>query len=233
MGLRANYTYSILHVGRRFVTAAENTATNFFDTTVHNVAIGPTYTFDGGDTLFLKYNYLSSDQSNTAGTSPSIQFTSQTIQPEYVMHIVRGWTATISGGASMIEQQDNRTFFTGSFSLMNDFDRQTRASIEVSRRTAPLYIGIGGSMISNVALLNVSHSFSRVVRLTASGAYAHNESAQVSSYKIETITGSAVLDYSLTRSTKLSLSQDYSHYSYPGSPAFDKLVTMLAVNTEW
>ncbi len=75
VGLRANYTYSILHVGRVYVTqAAPSSALNYFDTTVHNVAIGPTYTFDGGDTLFLKYNYLTSDQSNTAGSSPTITF---------------------------------------------------------------------------------------------------------------------------------------------------------------
>jgi hypothetical protein len=116
---------------------------------------------------------------------------------------------------------------------MNEFDRQTRVSIQASRQTAPLYIGIGGSMISNVAQLYVSHSFSRVAQLTARGGYAHNESATVSSYKFETINGSAVLDYSLTRSTKLSLSQEYGHFSFPGVPSYDRLVTMLALSTEW
>ena len=87
--------------------------------------------------------------------------------------------------------------------------------------------------MSNVAQLYVSHGFSRVINLTVRGGYAHNESTQVKSYKIETINGLAVLDYSLTRSTKLSLSQEYSHFDIPGIPAYERLVTMLAVSTEW
>ena len=87
--------------------------------------------------------------------------------------------------------------------------------------------------MSNVAQLCVSHGFSRVINLTVRGGYAHNESTQVKSYKIETINGLAVLDYSLTRSTKLSLSQEYSHFDIPGIPAYERLVTMLAVSTEW
>ena len=88
-------------------------------------------------------------------------------------------------------------------------------------------------MISNVAQLYVGHYFTRVVMLTVNASYAHNVSTQTSSYKIDTIRGLAVLDYKLTRSTKLSLSQEYNHFSYPGTPDFDKLVTMLAVSIEW
>jgi hypothetical protein len=234
VGLRAYYSYSILHIGRQFVTpAGTSTAFNFYDTTVHNVAIGPTFTLDGGDTLFLKFNYLSGDQSNTAGTSPRIKFTSQSIEPEYVAKIVRDWTATISGGATVIEQGGNRAFASGTFSLTNAFDRQTRVSIEFSRQTAPAFIGSGGAVISNVAQLYVSHGFSRVVWLTVRGGYANNESAQGQVYSNKTIIGSAVLDYNLTRSTTLSLSQEYNHFNISGVPSFDRLVTMLAVRTKW
>jgi len=234
VGLRANYTYSISHIGRLFVTG-DSTAFNFFDTTVHSGTIGPTYTLDGGDTLFLRFGYLSAIQSNTAGRSPDITFTSRSIQPEYETKILRDWTAIISGGASIVEQAGNRAFFSGSFSLTNDFDRQTRVSIQVSRQAAPLYIGIGGAMISNVAQLYVSHSFSRVAELTVRGGYAHNESAKVSSYKFETINGLAVLDYSLTRSTKLSLSQEYGNFTLTGVTPFsyNQFVTMLMVSMEW
>jgi hypothetical protein len=233
VGLRANYTYSILHIGRLFVNQVAVSGLNYYDTKVHSVTSGPTYTFYDGDTLFLKFNYLSAHQTNTAGATPAISFTSQSIQPEYVMEIVRDWTATISGGATIVEQVGNRTFATGSFSLINDFDRQTRIEIAVSRQVAPAYIGIGGAMISNVAGLYVNHGFSRLVRLTVSGSYAHNESAPVHVFTFETIQGSAVLDYNLTRSTKLSLSQEYGHFNITGIPSYDRLVTMLMVSTEW
>ena len=213
--------------------AATNPSLQYYDTTAHNVTMGPTYTLDGGDSLFLKFNYLSADQSSSSGLTPPIKFTAQSIQPEYVAKFVRGWTATISGGATIVEQGSSHTFASGSVSLMNELDRQTRVEIAVSRLVAPLYIGIGGAMISNVAQVYVSHSFTRVVQLTVNGNYAHNESAPVKLFTFESIKGSAVLDYKLTRSTKLSLSQDYGHFLWSGSPSFDRFVTMLAVSTEW
>jgi hypothetical protein len=234
VGLRAIYTYSIRRIGRIYVTESTTPVpVTFFDTTVHNAAIGPTYTFYGGDTLFLKYNYMSSEQTQAGSSRPPIKFTSQSIQPEYVTTIVPGLTATISAGATMVEQAGNRTFVSGRFSLRNEFDRQTRVSIAVSRQTAPLSIGIGGAMISNVAQLGGSYDFSEVVRLTVNGNYAHNESAPVKVITIETVSASALLDYNLTRSTKLSLSQQYAHFNITGAPSFDQLVTMLELNIEW
>jgi hypothetical protein len=235
VGLRANYTYSIMRFGRIYVTQSTTPVpVTFFDTTIHNAAIGPTYTFYGGDTLFLKFNYMSSEQTISLGSRPPIKFTSQSIQPEYVTTIVHGLTATISAGATMVEQQaGNRIFASGKFTLTNEFDRQTRVSIAVSRQTAPSFVGTGGAVISNVYQLYGSHDFSELVRLTVSGNYAHNESTKVKTFTIETINASAVLDYNLTRSTKLSLSQQYANFNITGIPTYDMLVTMLAVNIEW
>jgi hypothetical protein len=233
-GLRANYTYSIRHFGRVYATQSTTALpVTFFDTTVHNAAIGPTYTFYGGDTLFVKFAYLSSEQTRSTSSGPPIHFTSQSIEPEYVTTIVPGWTATISGGASRVEQVGDRTFFTGSVSLRNQLDRQTRVQIGVSRRTAPLFIAIGGAMISNLAQLYVNHDISRVVRLTVVGSYAHNESTALRSFKLDTINASAAIEYNLTRSTTLSLTQQYAHFSIARTPSYDILVTMLAVNIEW
>jgi hypothetical protein len=235
-GLRANYTFSMLRIGRVYVTqAAPSGALNYFDTTTHNVAIGPTYTFDGGDTLFLKYSYLTSNQLSTTSGS-TIHFTSQTIQPEYVTRIARDWIAGISGGGTIVEQAGNRTFFSGSFSLTNAFDRQTQVSISVARQTAPAYFGTtGGAFISNVAQLSVSHDFSELTRLFVRGNYAKGQSVPVNVSEFETITGSAVLDYKMTRDTKLSLSQTYLHSNVTGATpfAFDQFITMLMVSMEW
>ena len=86
-------------------------------------------------------------------------------------------------------------------------------------------------MISNVAGLYLGHDFSRVVRLTIGGNFAHNESAPVHSFTVETIRGSAVLDYKLTPSTKLSLTQEYRYWD--GSVIYDRYITTLALSTEW
>jgi hypothetical protein len=235
-GLRANYTFSMLRFGRVYVTqVAPSGALNYFDTTAHNFAIGPTYTFDGGDTLFLKYNYLTSELTSITSSRSPRQFTSQSIQPEYVTKIAQHWTARISGGATMVEQASSRTFFSGSFSLTNEFDRQTQVSIGVSRHTAPAYFIVGGAFISNVAQLYVAHDFSRVTRLTVRGNYAKGESTPVKIVSFATIAGSAVLDYNLTRDTKLSLSQGYTHFNVSGTThfSFDQFITMLMVTMEW
>jgi hypothetical protein len=234
VGLRVDYTYSIFHVGRLFVNNQVGIAgLNYFDTNVHRVESGPTYTFSDGDTLYLKLGYMTANQTNTKGTTPSITFTAESVEPEYILKIARDWTATIRGGATIVEQVGNRTFFSGGLFLRNDIDRQTQVEIGLSREVAPAYLGIGGAMISNVAGLNVTHGFSRVIHLTVTGNYAHNESAPVHIFTIETIRGSAALDYNVTRSTKLSLSQEYGHFLITGIPSYDRLVTMLMLSTEW
>jgi hypothetical protein len=230
IGLRTTYTYAIRRTGTFFV---EGAPFQFFDTTLHNVAIGPTYTFDDGDSLFIRYNYQASEQTPTTGVGSSFTFTSHSIEPEYVTTIVRGWKATIAGGGTLVEEQQNKTFFSGRFALSNDFDRRTRVSISVSRQASPSYFGTGGAMISNVAQALISHKLSRVIMLTLSGNYAHNETTTEPTFRIETTFGNAVLDYSLTRSTKLSLSQEYGFYSFTGSPNFDRYATTLTLTTEW
>ena len=174
--------------------------------------------------------------SNITLASPSnITFTSQSIQPEYVTKIARDWTARTSAGATMVEQVGNKTFFSGSFSLTNEFDRQTQVSIAVSRQTAPAYFVTAGAFISNVAQLYIGHDFSSVARLTVRANYAHNESTPVKTTTFETINGSAVLDYNLTRDTKLSLSQDYTNFNVTGTTpySFNQFITMLMVSIEW
>jgi hypothetical protein len=232
VGLKTTYAYSVRRTGTAFVPGTPFT---FFDTTAHDVAAGPTYRFDNGDTLFVRYNYMASasDPSEAASGQPSFTFTAHTLQPEYIAAIVRGWTATISGGATLVEEAQNKTFFSGRFALTNDFDRRTRASISVSRQATPAYFGTGGALISNVAQAYLSHNLSRVIILTVSGNYALNESTTGPTFRIETIYGSAVLDYNLTRSTKVSLSQEYGTYNITDTPNFDRYATTLTLTTEW
>jgi len=230
IGLRTLYTYSIRRTGTFFVPGTPFT---FFNTTANNFAVGPTYTFDDGDTLYIRYNYLTSESLPSTGVGSSFTFNAHSIEPEYVTTIVRGWKATIAGGATIVKEQQNRTFFSGRFALSNDFDRRMRATISVSRQASPAYFGTGGAMISNVAQVSLSHKFSRVIILTVSGNYAHNETTAAPTFRIETTYGNAVLDYNLTRSTKVSLSQEYGYYNFTGSPNFDRYATMLMLTTEW
>jgi hypothetical protein len=84
-----------------------------------------------------------------------------------------------------------------------------------------------------VAQLSVSQRFSKVLQLTVNGNYAYNKSAPVNVISYESIQASAVLEYKITRSVNLSLSQEYNKYSYTGVTPFDRHATMLTIYVEW
>ena len=194
--------------------------------------IGPTYTFDGGDTLFFKYNY-SRGESKPEGPGATTSYVFQTIAPEYVTKAVPGWTLTISGGATLVEQAGNHVFMSGKLGLATDYDRRTHVEMWVSRQAIPSYFETSSSMISNLARFNVSYGVSRLVRLTAGVNYAYNETVPVKTFAFRTVGGSVALDYSLTQSTTLSLSQEYTYYERTGVLPYDRIVTMLTLKTEW
>jgi hypothetical protein len=87
--------------------------------------------------------------------------------------------------------------------------------------------------MSNVAQLYFVHGFSKVLRLTVNANYAYNESAPVATFKFTSIAASAMLEYKLTRSTALSLMQEYNDYRYTGIQSFDRHATTVMVRTEW
>lgn len=233
MNLRTDYSYSIFRVGQLFARTPTEFGATFFDTSVHNVAAGPTYRFEGGDTLFIKYGYTTADTAPTSGAGSSISYVAHTIAPEYVSHVFRGWTLTMSGGATLIEQAGSRTFFSGRLTLGTNLEPALRVQVSVSRQVAPAFFGIGGAMISNVAQLYISQRFSKVLQLIVSGSYAHNESAPVSAFSLESIVASATLEYKITRTYKVALSQEYNQFEYTGTPRFDRHATMFTLTAEW
>lgn len=230
VSLRSDYSYSLYKVGQIFLTSLGGVPVAFFDTSVHNVATGPTYRFDGGDTLFLKYNYVAAESS---GQGVSIRYGAHAIVPEYVSKVIPGWLVTISAGATIVEQVQNRTYFAGKFALTTNYEKPTRLQLSLSRQAAPAFFGTGGALMSNTAQLLVTHGFSKILKLTVSGNYAYNESTPVDVFTFKSITGSALLEYKLTRSTVLGLSQEYSQFSYTGISTFDRHATMITLRTEW
>jgi hypothetical protein len=233
-GVRSDYTFSIYRFGSFVVTPAPNVPVAFFDTTSHTIAAGPTYTFGGGDTLYMRYSYTTVDSKGEANVQgSSFSYVAHTFQPEYVTRVFAGYTLTMSGGGTLIEQEGSRVFFSGKLALATEVDRRTQVQMSVSRRAAPAFFGTGGALISNLAQLSLSHRFSKLLRLTVFGNYGYNETTPVKDFTFTSYTASARLDYKLTRSTVLSLSQEYNRFSYTGIDPFDRYVTMLMLATEW
>ena len=103
----------------------------------------------------------------------------------------------------------------------------------VSREARPSYYETASSLVSNLARFNVSYGVTRLVRLTAGADYAYNETIPVKTFAFRTVRGAVALDYSLTQSTTLSLSQEYTYYERTGVLPYDRIVTMLTLKTEW
>ena len=231
--LTTNYQFSMFRRGRSDPTSESVDAVTYFNNTQHSVDIGPTYTFDGGDTLFLKYNY-SAGESKPEGPGATTGYTFQTIAPEYVTKaLVPGWTLTISGGPTLVKQVGDHVFLSGKLGLATDYDRRTHVEMRVSREARPSYYQTSSSLIGNLARFNVSYSVTRLVRLTAGAYYAYNETVPVKTFAFRTAGGVVALDYSLTQSTKLVLSQEYTYYERTGVLPYDRIVTMLTLKTEW
>jgi hypothetical protein len=222
--LTTDYGYSIFRSG---------SGTGYVNNTQHSVNIGPTFTFEGGDTLFFKFN-STMGESKPAGSGTTRNYVFHKIEPEYVTStVVPGWTLRISGGGTLVEQAGSRIYMSGKLGLATDYDRRTHVEMSVSRQAIPSFFATSSSLISNVALFNVSYAFSRLVRLTAGAAYAYSETAPVKTFAFRTVRGSVALDYSLTQSTTLSLSQEDTYYERTGVLPYDRYVTMLMVNTVW
>ena len=232
LGIRADYSYSVFRVGNLRLTTIEGSPVRYFDTTQHSVTTGPTYSFGGGDTLFAKYIYAAGETVPEEGGN-SLSYVTHTLTPEYVTKAIPGWTLTINGGVTLVEQLGNRAFFSGKFALATNFDVRTRVQVQVSRQAAPAFFGSGGAMISNVAQISVNHGLSKVLRMTVSANYAHNTAVPVETFRVETITAFANLEYKLTRSSSLVLMQEYNRFDYTGVPQFDRYATTLTFNTVW
>jgi hypothetical protein len=233
--LSTNYSYSMFRTGAIDATVTSTVPVSYFNNKQHSADIGPTFTFDGGDTLFFKYNYTIGE-SKPEGPGATTNYVFQTIAPEYVTKaVVPGWTLTISGGATLVEQSaGSRVFMSGGLGLATDYDRRTHVEMSVSRQSVPSYFGqTSAAMITNVARFYVSYSLSRLLRLRAGANYAYGETAPVKTSAYRTVYGSVALEYSLTQSTIMSLSQEYTYYEYTGALPFDRSATMLALKTVW
>ena len=237
VGLRADYQFALQRVYNLFVTAeSPGGQINPINSSGHTVAGGPTFTFDDGDTLFLKYSYQTVSFSGTS-IAP-FSYSSHSIEPEYVSKTLRGYTLTLSGGGTLIEQAGSRIFFSGKIAVRNELDRRTQVTISATRQASPLIIFGGGALISNVAQVYVSYAFSRVVRFNVSANYAYNESTPVKSVVIKGAGAGASLDYKVTKSSTVSLTQDYNNFDYtqpqPAPPfTVERYATMLMFTTEW
>lgn len=232
--LSTNYSFSMLRQGSTNVTQASTLSFRYFNNMQHAVDIGPTYMFEGGDILFFKYNFTIGE-TKPEGPGVTTNYVFQSIAPVYeTKAVVPGWTLTISGGATLVDQQsERRVFMSGKLGLATEYDRRTHVEMAVSREAIPSYYQTSSAMISNVVGSYVKYDISRLLRLRAGANYAYSETAPVKTFAYRTVNGSVALDYSWTQSTTLSLSHEYTYYERTGVLPYDRNATMLTLKTEW
>jgi putative beta-barrel porin BBP2 len=231
VSIRADYSYSLFRAGTFFVQSTGGGPT-FFDTNIQRWSAGPSIRLTRGDTLSLKYQDTQMDQS---GAGTNLGFTTRAVLAEYVIK-TPDWTATMSGGATLLEQ-GNDLFASGGLVLAWNYDHSTKLQLTGSRDIAPAFFGTGGALISNTVSVGVERRLSKVLSIAGNANYAYSETAPVKVQTFESYAGSVLLKYLVTRTLSTSLSYTYSHFSFnsPASVPFvvPRQFVMFSIEAKW
>lgn len=232
LGLQGSYSYGLFRVGQVLTLEVPGSPILFFNTNLQNWSLGPSIRLARGDTINLNYK---TTEMTLSGEGIKSNFTARGGEAEYLTG-TQDWKVTISGGASVLEQ-GNLTFASGRFTLSTNYDASTKLRLTVSRGVAPAFFATGGVLISNSGGVWLERKLFKELRLTVSGNYAINESAPVKIAKFETMTGSLLLNYDITRTLSSSMSIEHNEFSFKTlgveSLAVARSVVMFSINTKW
>jgi hypothetical protein len=238
-GVQAGYYIGIMKFGQIFVQPTQPTAipVAYFNTMYHAFSIGPTYAISPSDTVSVNYeptlNYLSSPSSDQ-------NFTTQGVTAEYV-RTTTYWTATIRGGATVVDTGNNM-YFSGGLALKGSIDPSTKLRATISRKVAPTFYLGGGASLTDTYGLYLDHKISRLLTLSIGGSYGKGTTIPVEFLNFTSYQGTAILRYQLTRLISTSLSYDYYYYKYEspavaGIPAsgfsFPRNLVTLSLTATW
>lgn len=231
VSLRGDYSYSLFRAGSFFVESTAGGPT-FFDTNIHRWSVGPSLRLSRGDTLTLKYQ---DTQMNQSGAATDLHFSTRAALGEYVIR-TPDWTATLTGGATYLEQTNN-LFASGGLVLAWNYDRSTRLQISGSRDIVPGFFAISGALISNTVSMSIEHRLSQVLSLAGNVNYAFSATTPGEAQTYESYSGTVLFKYLVTRTLSTSLSYTYSHFSIesPQSVPFvvPRQFVMFSIDARW
>ncbi len=233
LSLRGDYSFSLFRVGSTLADPGGSLA--FFSTNLHDWSVGSAYRLTRADHVSLNYR---TTEMSLSGAGLSAGFTARGVAAEYA-RLARDWTATLTGGATHLEEGD-RVYFTGSVAVTAEYDASTHLRAAVSREIAPAFFGTGistgGALVSTSGGVSVDRKLSKLLIFTGSANYAVNQTAPVDLRTYTSYRVSLLFTYQATKNIVTSLSYAYTSFAISGlgdTYQVDRNVVMLSVTGVW
>jgi hypothetical protein len=160
--------------------------------------------------LLYEQRLISQTQSQTA-TGPSLNTKAQTVTANYY-RAAPFWSFAIAGGVTLVEPA-SKAFPTGSISISNNPERSTTVQLTLSRQATPSFYITAGANISNLAQLQVTHRYTRLLTLRGSVNGGYNQTIPLTTNTTFTnFTLSAGLNYRITKTFSFDLYYDHNDF---------------------
>jgi hypothetical protein len=195
LSLEGGYTFGLRQFGR--IQGGEDAlATSFFDTITHTWYGGPRYRLTRNDSVAAIYRQTFFTQSRSTG-GRTVGTNIIALEGDYSREF-QEWNLTVHGGITFVEP-GGRSFPSGLLQARTRLDRDTVATLTLSRAGRPIGFLQGGAMISNLARVGISHRIYE--RLTVNGGvgYAMNELFPSTESTFNYFNASSRLSYKVTR----------------------------------
>lgn len=195
LAIEGGYTFGIRQFGR--IQGGQDTlGTNLFNTITHTWFGGPRYQLTRNDSVAALYRQTFFTQSrSTGGRTFSTNLIA--LEGDYTKEF-QEWTLTVHGGITFVEPV-GRSFPSGLLRVITKPERDTVATLTLSRAGRPIGFLAGGAMISNLARVGISHRIYERLTINGQVGYAMNELFPNTDNSFNFLTASSGLSYKVTR----------------------------------
>lgn len=233
--LNASYAYQT----RRFLgqpnSSDPSVPIGLFNTTVHSVSTGPSYTITPNHSVGTSYVYrqIASEPTSAGavGRSTSVHGAMATWRAAF-SHELKG---EVSAGASVLSSVPDNLIWTMQASLQW-LGQGKSAVVSFNRSLQPSYFAQAATLVSNVVNGTFTYNFNSKWSASLGANYALNIGTEDASLRFETIGGSGSVTYSFYPGCSAIITGSHTDFSIerPGSTLkYDRQVGMLSLAVEW
>lgn len=196
LALEGGYTFGLRQFGR-IQGGEDDLETTLFDTMTHTWFGGPRYQLTRNDSVAALYRQTFFTQTRSTGGGRTTNSNLITLEGDYTKQF-QEWGFRVRGGVTFAEPV-GRTFPSGSLRVHTNLEKDTVVNLTLSRAGRPIGFLQTGAMISNLALVGISHRIYE--RLTVNGGvgYAFNQLFPNTDSTFKNFTATSALSYKVTR----------------------------------
>jgi hypothetical protein len=201
LSLEGGYTFGLRHYGQ-IQGGVDPLEIAFIDTMSHTWYGGPRYRLTRNDSVAAIYRQTFFTQSRSTG-GRTVNTNIIALEGEYAKEF-QEWNLTVRGGITFVEP-GGRSFFSGLLRARTRLDRDTVATLTLSRAGRPVGFLQGGAMISNLARVGISHRIYERLAVNGGVGYALNEQLPNTESTYKYFTATSGLSYKVTRTISANM----------------------------